>query len=294
MDYRVVNIVVTLVILIAMAGVWLHSITSNKKEPRSLDRTEYPSTAWAFAFFAAVWFCTFSIYCSLALLKDLDPESVVVTVLRVFDNIAKVLLLGTAIAYSSGKEFNPKETLVGLSALFIVLTLWIFVCYGLGLLIPKNIFVTTMEVAPDVVISSIAIVAVGWVFFVRWGGASGWLFLLTTIGYAILQFPAAIKIGLSGYLKTDSTPQLDEAFSFLAGGKLLIAFGFILLIWHPKLPKLNVNKTKRWLPTGGVKMPKTMYQWLGWPISALASLATSALSEPLRSHLTAIFKSIMH
>ena len=292
MDFTVVNLGVTFAILAVMSAISLSAMASN--EPKSLDFRKYPSVTWAFTFFATVWCCTFIVYVALVLFKNVPPDSPLWTALGLFDNVAKVLLLATAIAYSSGREFNVKKTAAWLGALLIVLMLWTIVGDMIGRVYPRNIFVAAMQIAPDLVISSIAIVAVGWVFFVRWGGPAGWLFLLTTIAYAILQFPAAFKIGLSAFLRPEDVRNLDVAFSCLAGGKILIAFGFILLIWNPKLRGLDVRAPKRWLPAKSVKMPKRMYQWIGWPLSGAASIVTSALSDPLKSYIAALLKSVTH
>jgi hypothetical protein len=135
-------------------------------------------------------------------------------------------------------------------------------------------FLKVLEPSPFVAIAMIESVALGWVFFVRWGGSAGAIFFCVAAGYGLLQLPAYLSVaGMQG---------LDFAFSLLAGGKILIAFGFLSLLCSSSIPEIKIEIPKYW-PTKPVPPPRWMLQLVGWGVTAVVGFATSILTDPLKT-----------
>ena len=114
-----------------------------------------------------------------------------------FSNLANVSLVIAAVAYGRGKNFDAKKARkwFGWSAIGIALWafFWELVHHDTSLLY------TSLLIAPDVVLSNVAFILLGWVFLSRWSGIGVAYFIITVL-YAVLQFPARLALDLSEFL----------------------------------------------------------------------------------------------
>src|SRR5208282_6719573 len=99
---------------------------------------------------------------------------------------ANLSLLMAAVAYSSGKDFNLRSSLWRAGMASAMMLLWCMFWEIVGH--ESNLFWTSLLIAPELAIANIAMVALGWAFYVRWSGFSVLYFILAMV-YALLQLP---------------------------------------------------------------------------------------------------------
>jgi hypothetical protein len=109
-----------------------------------------------------------------------------------------------------------------------------------------------LQEAPGIALSIVATAALGWAFFVRWGGLVGGIYLLIRVAYSVLQLPANLRIYIGPYLK-DGGASLDVSFTWLAGGKVLLAIAFLSLLCRSDLPDISIKEPK-YAPQGPVHL----------------------------------------
>jgi hypothetical protein len=117
--------------------------------------------------------------------------------------------------------------------------------------IGETLFFVLLREAPGIALSIVSTVALGWVFFVRWGGLVGGVFLLIRFGYGVLQLPATLRIYILPFLKDNGT--LDISFEWLAGGKVLLGIAFLSLLCRSDLPGIAIA-TEQLAPEGEVHL----------------------------------------
>jgi hypothetical protein len=195
--------------------------------------------------------------------------------------MASLFTITAAFAYSRGRGFRAVVATVSMIILAILVTVdeIILLTWGQA----QNILITTLELAPDVVIGSVAGVSLGWVFFVRWGGLAGWLFLLVTVGYALLQLPANIWFSLRHFLSTTDARTLEQVFALLAGGKVLVIFGVLLLLCSSSRRTVNIDQPKHW-PEHAVPLPAwgSISPLVGWVPALITAVIVAIFTDPLK------------
>lgn len=269
----VMNGGLSLGIVLLMALIYLNVLFNDR--PPSLVYSVHRGAAAAFLFFGVTWIFVLALYITL-----LSVSEKPVLAIWLLDNVSKLCLFGTAIAYSRGNQFNPRTTLAVLIALFVILSLWEVVFWWASGARPDDTLVAALRLAPDVMLSGIGIIAVGWVFFVRWGGLFGWFFLVVTIAYSVLQLPATLLLGFDHFLTNASRSDLEIAFSALAGGKVLLAFGFLSLICS-SASSLELDNPRVW-PGNPVAPPRWLYHLVGWAGSLATAIIAATVVEKLK------------
>jgi hypothetical protein len=145
----------------------------------------------------------------------------------VLSNVANVALLISALAYGRAQNFKTQNAKRGLAISALLFALWAF--FWELLHHDTSLIYTTLLVSPDVVVSNVALILLGWVFLSRWTGI-GVIYFLIVIAYAVLQLPARIAIDLGSFLDANKHPDLEPTFYLLAVGKIFIIGGFILMV----------------------------------------------------------------
>jgi hypothetical protein len=159
---EVMNGGIALGIVVLMAFIYLHVIAWNR--PPSLVYNTHTGTTAAFFFFGVAWIFVVALY---AILLSVGAKAILA--IWLLDNVAKLCLFGTAIAYSRGNQFKLGVTLGVLILLLIILSVWEIVFWWASGVRPNSMLLGALRLAPDVMLSGIGIVTIGWVFFVRWG-----------------------------------------------------------------------------------------------------------------------------
>jgi hypothetical protein len=269
-----VNGGISLVVVLTMVVLFANAHFNG--QPASLVYGVHPSTAIAFLFFGITW--TFLLAFYWILYTAGDGAALLIWLLN---NVAKLCLFAGALAYSRGKQFHLGNTAIGLVILLIILSFWQLVFWQLQQWLPNSMFVGSLRLAPDVIVSAVGIVLTGWVFFARWGGLFGWFFLLVTVAYAALQLPSILMLEFSKFL-APVPPDLNIVLSCLAGGKILLAFGLLSLICVSGEQDLDIDKPRMW-PKRPVAPPKWLYHLGGWIVSFVTAIAVSLFTDPLKA-----------
>jgi hypothetical protein len=262
----VMNAGISLVTVLLMSLIYFNVVGNQR--PTSLVYKLHQGTAAAWLFVFAFW----------AILLSVGEKAVLA--IWLLDNVAKLCLFGTAIAYCRGSKFNPEVTLIVLILLLIILSAWETGFWWASGIRPNSMLLVALRLAPDVMLSGIGIVAIGWVFFVRWGGLFGWFFLLVTIAYSAFQLPATLMLGFDRFLTKTDSPDLDISFSALAGGKILLIFGFLSLICS-SATGLELNEPRVW-PENSVASPRWMRHLIGWVGSLAIAVIAGVISEKVK------------
>jgi hypothetical protein len=281
MSRELVNGGISLLVVLIMVLIFVNALWH--KRPSSLVYSVHPSTTLAFLFFGSAVVSVFVLYFIWLVFGDRAELPILL-----LDDVSKLSLFAAALAYSRGKQFKLGITIVWLVALFLLLSIWELVFWELEELLPNSMLVGSLRLAPDIILSSIVIVLIGWVFFVRWGGLFGWFFLLVTISYALLQFPGILMIGFEHFLTRDFPTDLNIAFSLLAGGKILFSFGFLSLVCESSDPDLEIDQVRTW-PKNSVTPPKWMFFIGGWIVSFVTAIAVGVISEKLKDTVSRFF-----
>jgi len=245
----------------------LHLTAGANSRLSALRYSEHRSTGAAFAFFAVTFACIFLLYSVEIYLKTQSLPHAVVHVPEILvGDLGAISILATAIAYSRGREFDLGATLGWIAKFMAFVFLWAVAFELLGH--DRNKFLTVLEVSPDIIAAALGVIALGWVVYVRWGGVIGEGFFLLAIAYALLQVPA--NLVLSGFAPLAGSG-LELTFPILAGGKILLAFGFLALLCGSTQPELNIDEPKYW-PSGAVPVPNwlpRMWQVTGGFVTAI-------------------------
>src|SRR5713101_1375954 len=149
---------------------------------------------------------------------------------------------GIRSSYGQGLEFDLRRAIRRIPGYVLLLFLW-GIFWEMIVDHRQNFVASALMLAPDVVLANIALVLLGWVFFVRWSRL-GNLFVLVAILYALPQLPALLARDLGTFLKPELN--LTTIFYVLAGGKVLLAYGFLSLLCSSVLPGIKVNERKLW------------------------------------------------
>jgi hypothetical protein len=274
------NIIAILAVMAYMIFLFIHDKV-HEGDPTlksALLIAKHPSTAFAFWFFFSAFGCLLVLYL-LALLEaklvprpcdETDFSSIVHGTFHVVDivvsNLASAMILAAGFAYSRGAGFKHRNAFIWIFVFSLIILIWALAFEFLGHW--KNLLWTTIEGAPGVVIANIATVSLGWALFARWSGPT-WVYLLATIVYAILQFPANIAVEFACLLDTSS---LRTVFPLLAAGKIILAYGFLLLLCSSASDDVKIDEEKHW-PDRKVALRHWMLPeasgWIGWIIHGL-------------------------
>jgi hypothetical protein len=234
------NLLVLIGILAVMLAFYAHAVSHG--EPGVLLYTQNQSTAGCFWFYFAAVLCVLLTYARAYSAKDFGRDDALL-VRASFDtlgDLGSLCTLAAAWAYSRGKDFSAANTLLtlGLAAGFLII--WYLAWRTIA---PGPLLFVLLQEAPGIVLAVVSTVALGWVFFVRWGGLVGGIYLLFRVGYGVLQLPANLRTYLGPYLK-DGGASLEISFAWLAGGKVLLAAVFLSLLCRSGLPDIAISKPK--------------------------------------------------
>jgi hypothetical protein len=284
MPYAYMNIVVTFGVLLVMLIIFLHAYY--KESPAVLaDRKTYPSVFAAFWFYFFAYLCVFILYALVWFLNWLTtviapenlgpPHAAVHVVESLFSGVGGTSLLMASFAYRRGREFDFRGAIqivyLVAAGMFCWGVFWELMSHS------NNLLWSSIKVAPEVIISAIAMFSLGWVFFVRWSSATVLLYFVVTAVYAILQFPAYLAAELGPFFK-DASP-LNISFAFLAGGKIVVAYGFISLLLASTPDVFDINEPQHWFGPR-VKPPKWIFPRIGGWIGGLIIALVFALIAP--------------
>jgi hypothetical protein len=268
------NAGLSLAIVASMTLIYLNVIANDR--PIALVYSVHPSTTMAFFFFGTAWIFVVCLY-TILLATDGKPTLPV----WLLDNVSKLCLFATALSYSRVREFNLKLTLAVMAATLLLLSLWEVFFSWLSKGWPDDMLIGSLRLTPDVMLSGIGIVLIGWAFFVRWSGLFGWFFLLVTLAYSVLQFPATLLLGFDHFLADPIHSDLNIAFSCLAGAKVLLAFGFLSLVCESSDPALEIDRPSTW-PRNPVSPPKWVFHLAGWGGGVVAGVAVGLISDGVK------------
>jgi hypothetical protein len=284
--YIQMNAVVITLILAAMVTLFLAAQADWGPAVLKI-KSGYPSLQITFWFFFAVFFL-FLVEYLLAYINEKGITEFWHPVLHIANttagNLASLCMLIAATAYNRGTTFRLGHAFIYMAGFTFLAVVWASAFEYLG---HENAFAIAMETAPVVLLASVSGTALGWVFFARWQGTA-LPFLLVCILYSVFQFPAYVR-GEFAFLEACLDPthclgpsiknsNLDLAYAVLAGGKILLVFGFLLLLCGSNQEGLDINIPKSW-PTKTVPAPHSSV-W-GWGGSVLATIVIGAATEPL-------------
>jgi hypothetical protein len=145
-----------------------------------------------------------------------------------------------------------------------------------------------IAIAPSAVLSHIALIALGWLFVVRWG-FWGIPYLLLTIAYALLQLPAYFADHFESLL---NPPELGKAVFFSLGLlKVPFAFGFLGYLLSPNKPDFAFPK---FWPDESIAPHRRIYATVvSLTVIALGPVVTGTIgvfvSEPLKQLILRTF-----
>jgi hypothetical protein len=241
------NVFVLVGILLVMLSFYGHAV--HRGSPKVLLYTQYKSTACCFWFFFAALCCLLLGYLHYYSAKQFRPDDLLANVaLEIVGDLASLFTLAAAWAYSRADKFSLQNTLVKLGIAAGFLALWYL---GWLMIAPESWFFVSLRGAPGIALSIVATVALGWAFFVRWGGLVGGVFLLIRFGYGVLQLPGNLRMDVAPYLKDSGG--LDISFAWLAAGKVLLAIAFLALLCRSDSPGIAIA-TEQLAPLGPVHL----------------------------------------
>ncbi len=277
--YVKANLLILFVALLAMLGIYGYAKMFGT--PRAVLIHRFRSAACAFWFFFAGYACLFFLYMWVYFYEkagqgqqSLASSQAVDIGTDILGNTANLCFLATAVAYCRGKTFNYIRVSGAIILITVFITIWAFGWSVLGR--PDDLFVKSIQYAPELVLPTVAFTALGWAFFARWGGVAGVLFFVVALVYAILQVPANLMASFGDFLKTPAA--LEVTFSYLAAGKILLAFGFLSLLCSSSLPAVGMNQPKYW-PDEPITPAKWMRQIGGWAVSLVAAIAVAMATQ---------------
>jgi len=184
---------------------------------------------------------------------------------RVMSNwFANLSLLMAAIAYSSGKDFDIRTSIWRAGMASVIMLLWVMLWELVGH--ANNLFWTALLIAPELAIATVAMVALGWAFYVRWSGLSFLYFILAMV-YALLQLPAYLELELDAFFTPEKLATLRFAFPLLAACQIMLAYGFLSLLCRSTVAEIKIDEPRHW-PSGtrtlsDLTVPHVGGVWLG-------------------------------
>jgi hypothetical protein len=277
--YIKANLLILFIALLAMLAIYGYAKMFGT--PRAVLIHRFRSAACAFWLFFAGYACLFFLYMWIYFylragqsLQSFASSPAVDIGTDILGNTANLCFLAAAVAYCRGRTFNYIHASGTIILLTVFITIWAFGWNALGR--SDDLFVKSIQYAPELVLPTVAFVALGWAFFARWGGVAGVLFFVVALIYALLQVPANLMASFGEFLVKPNT--LGVTFSYLAAGKILLAFGFLSLLCSSSLPAVRMNQPKYW-PDEAITPAKWMRQVGGWVISLVAAIAVAMATQ---------------
>lgn len=258
-DY--LNMVIISGLLAYMGLLFVHDRATNR--PSALLASQHKSTAFAFWLYFAGLACLLAEYVLLLVGSSLDhPSFLQHATLHVAEyvvgNLASACWLVAAFAYRTGKDFKYRNAIEWVAIFAFIILIWAALFEFLRH--TDSLLLTTIEVSPTVVAANIAMMALGWSFFARWG-STALPFLILTFLYAMFQLPA----NLAGELEPlgIGTSALQVCFPILAFGKILITYGFLVLLCSSVLPQIEIDKARYWPPAEQLRPQRWLLPQIG-------------------------------
>jgi hypothetical protein len=262
-----------------MTAIYVHSLIFGN--PEILVFKKYPSTAISYLLWGSVWLNTALLYHFIS--DGVFSISHNYGVILIFFNIGSVAIFGSAIAYARGNQLIVKKDFNWLIGLLVFMMFWNLVSQRFA----TGFLSMTITIAPSVILSSTSLIFFGWVFFVRWGGVLGILYLLCVALYSILQFPAYMAIFLKPYFV--SLQDIEVVYSLLAGMKIPLISGFMVFLLNSLLPSVKIHE-ERFLPATPVSLPASMHKAIYWILGAIVTAAITVLTNPIWKFLVSVAK----
>ena len=264
-SFQAINEIVLFVVLTYMFLLWVHDIATYKRPTSdsgvgtssaaggsapsagtksALVFESQASTASAFWFFFSTLVYAIVAYLLSESETEKGHDRVIHVLGGISSNVANISLLIAATAYSRGSNFDLKSALRWLVIFIVGAIFW--ATFWEILRHEENALLTSVMMAPDVVVSNIALVFLGWAFFARWSGL-GAFYLGLVLVYALLQFPARIVLDLNKFVLPEHVGNLKPTFYLLAAGKIFLAWGFLVMLRKSTPDNITtIDKPKNW------------------------------------------------
>jgi hypothetical protein len=279
-----VNMVVLIAILAVMLVFYAHAVYLGHPSV-ILYKKGHQSTASTFWFYFGATFCLLLTYAEGYSAKHFGHEKDLLAnvVLDTLGDLASLFTLAAAWAYSRARDFSAESTMLTVAIGTGFLAIWYLAWRTLA---PETLFYVLLQEAPGVALSIVSTVALGWAFFVRWGGLIGGIYLLIRVGYGVLQLPANLRIYAESYLK-DAGASLDISFAWLAGGKVLLAIAFLALLFRSDLPIIAIT-TPKFAPNGAIDLAPEVRRGLlrELAIAFVMAIIAAILTDTTCTYLT--------
>jgi hypothetical protein len=184
--------------------------------------------------------------------------------------LANLSLLLSAIAYSRGDGLDVGRLIKPASQAAVAMLLWVILWESVHH--TESLFWTSLLIAPDLTVATVAMALLGWVFFVRWRGSLSTLYLIVATAYAILQLPLHLALELDPLLPSNtllptskevalfseqSLKSLNLASPLLAVCHIMLSYCFLSLLVGSSAPAVNINQP-RYLLRG----PRELARWI--------------------------------
>lgn len=160
----------------------------------------------------------------------------------VFGWVANLSFFLAAISYAAGKQLDLRRLLRIALITTAAMALWALFWEIQGH--NDNLFWTSLLIAPELAIATVAMVLLGWSFFVRWSGLFPTLYFAVTLIYALFQFPAFIELELDHFIAREHLNTLSVSFPLLATFQVLLSYGFLSLLRSSTACDVNMDETR--------------------------------------------------
>jgi hypothetical protein len=160
-----------------------------------------------------------------------------------FSWLANLSLLMAAICYARGSQVEVRKLLARAGKATVAILLWVITWETVGH--ANNLFWTSLLMAPELAIANIAMLFLGWAFFVRWSGFSS-IYLGLAVIYTLLQLPAYLELELDTFFDRRVLETLQIAFPLLAACQVMLAYGFLSLLRRSTM-EVEIDQPRYWL-----------------------------------------------
>lgn len=274
--YDVINLIVSTLAFVWVAGV-IAVYTLFIDPPNLLVRVgrsgkgELSGAGWGIIFWCLWWG---SLAVTYALLSGYSGTNL--SVLLWPSDLGNLAALAGAIAYSRGDAFRTRD-LLAFGILAIVLPI---VAGSVAWLIPGPTG-RMLAIAPSAVVSTVAMISMGWSILVRCGWRTS-PFLLVVCIYACLQVPAYIDAmvlraaGLEGNFS-----KVTSIFFVLAFFKIIVGLAFLGYFFSSDHKEESLRQEKAW-PSGTdrIRMQEQYASVLKWGAGVLGAFIVGQISTP--------------
>lgn len=271
---RALNFAISSVVCVVLIYLLL-ILPARKETPWQLDAEQYPNTSWALRLWGCWWLTLLLIY--LVLTKDYYGIDLL---LSDFGNLCAI---GAAIAYCKDKDFKLR-IIAPLLGVFAVVAIWDITMTSLPS-VSDYYQGRIVTIAPSLLVSGIASLALGWAVVVR-SGWGAWPFLLFAASYSVAQLPAYFLVFVLQESKdtmgVQSLNKLDLSLLFLAIGKVIHALAFLGYFFSTDNKPENFMIKEYWPDDNRkIRMHPRVAKWFSWAILLMLGSFLTALAAAL-------------